>query len=282
MGTALDHLLSVVPGTAGVGHEESHEHTRHGRSGKEASKGLDTEDATDDDGGKNRGYTRKDHLPKCGIGRDRHTARGIRLLRPVHDTGLFTELPPDFLHHTLRRTANSRHREGSDEERQHPAYEQPDHNQRIDQVDAGLVQPHLAGIGGEQRERRQCCGANGESLALGSSRISDRIQGVGDRTRFPPQATHLADSARVVRNRTVRVNRHGHTDGRQHSNRSYANPVQAGGQERGVNRNTNEEHGNGRGLHADGKPRDQIRCGPRLTGFGDLSDWPRGCVVLGD
>ena len=281
VGTALDQLLGVVPRAAGVGHEQSHEHAVTVAPARRPPR-ASTPRTTDDDRSENRCYTRKDHLAKRGIRRDRHAASGVRLLCPVHNAGPFTKLPPDLLDHSLRARPTAVIVRAAMKKGSVPPMNNPiTTNGFTRSMPLSASPTSLAYAENRARAVRAAepmanplpCAAVVFPIASRESVIA-RV--------FRPQPTHLANTARIVRDRPIRVYRHRHTDCRQHADRRYADPVQASRLKGSEDGNTNEKHGNARRLHTYGQSGDQVGRRPRLAGFGNLSNRPRGCVVLGD
>ena len=72
----LDVLLGVVPGTAGVRHEDRQRKARHERAGEQAAEGIDIDEA-DDERHDDRKGAGDDHLLERRIRADGHATGGV-------------------------------------------------------------------------------------------------------------------------------------------------------------------------------------------------------------
>ena len=90
------------------------------------------------------------------------------------------------------------------------------------------LRPTVFGIGGVKCQRRQRGRTDGEALPDRSRRVSESIQTVRDPAGLGSQPAHLRDSAGVVGDRAVGVDRHRDANRSEHSDGRDPDPVQAG------------------------------------------------------
>ena len=90
------------------------------------------------------------------------------------------------------------------------------------------MERHGLDVRGDNGKRRQCCRADRESLANSCRGISELVQSIGNFAHFFTETRHLGDTARVIRNRTIGIDRHGDTDRSQHTHRGDTHAVQTG------------------------------------------------------
>ena len=115
-------------------------------------------------------------------------------------------------------------------------------------------------------------------LPIGGGRVPDRIQLVGPVTDFRFHPRHLGQTARVIRNRPVCVDRKLYSRRSKHSEGGYGNTVESGGEKSAVGcqaENNNRKPGS---LHSDLDTRNDIGCRAR---FGSPGDSENGLVLLG-
>ena len=136
---------------------------------------------------------------------------------------------------------------------------------------SGVVHLHGFHEGGNDRQRRQRRGADGEALADGGRGIAHLVQAVSDRAGLFAHAGHFGDTTGVVRYRAVGVDRHGDTHGRQHAHRGDADAVQAGQGSGDVDDGGQEQDRQYYRLHTYRQAGDHHRGGPGFTGFGNSS-----------
>src|SRR5699024_3328852 len=88
----LDDLLRVVPGAAGVGQQDRHQHAGRDRPGEVAGQGRGPEPEADGDGGGDREQAGGGQLAQRVAGDDVDHAAVLRLRGAVHDPGDLPEL----------------------------------------------------------------------------------------------------------------------------------------------------------------------------------------------
>src|SRR5690606_26659491 len=118
-------------------------------AGEEAAEGVEAHVADDDrrEDGDDAG---RDHLLERGLGRDVDATRAVRLPGALEEAGDLTELATHLGDHPGGSTADGGHGEGTDEERQDATDEKTDDDRRVDDVEAGLLEPDGAGVGAEE------------------------------------------------------------------------------------------------------------------------------------
>ena len=171
----------------------------------------------------------------------------------------FPELSSHFSNHAGRRTAHGSHRHCREQKWHHGPDEQSTHNTWVGHIDR--FQAGSRHVGAEQRQCRQSGGTDGKSLADGRSRIPHGIQLVSASANIFGQATHLGNTTRVVRNRTVRINRQLNPGIGKHAHRGNRDPVQPSQFVCTQNRKGNQQHRDGCRQHPHSKTGDYVgRC----------------------
>src|SRR5690606_35980779 len=236
----------------------------------------------DDDGRRHGDEAGRDHLAQRGARGDVDAAGAVRPAGALHEAGDLAELAPDLGDHAGGRAAHGRHGEGGDEEGQHAADEHPDDDLGVDDVEADLVQADRARVRAEEGEGGERGGADREALADRRGRVADGVQPIGDAAHLGAEAAHLRDATCVVRDRAVRVHRHGDADRREHADRRDADAVQAGEVVRDPDRERDQQDRCGRRFHADREAGDDVGRGAGLAGIRDAPHGPGRRVVLRD
>ena len=142
----------------------------------------------------------------------------------------------------------------------------------------------LVCVVGEEHQRGETRRANRVALGHGLGGVAHGIQRIGDVADLFRQVGHFRNPTCVVRDRTVRVERHNHAGHRQHCRRRDRDPIQLTELVGGVDRHAHREHRQGGGSHRDAEAGDDIG---RMTGLGGRRDvlyWRvfGAGVVLGD
>ena len=120
---ALNILLGVVPGTAGVGHEHRHGKAGDGHAAQQAhhAGGAQHQASSQrhDDGQQGRHH----HLMQGTLGAQGHAGGVVRVCLVLHDARDLLELAADLHHDGLGRLLHRAHGEGGEDEGQHGADE---------------------------------------------------------------------------------------------------------------------------------------------------------------
>ena len=280
----LDELLGVVPRPARVRHGEGEEHAAEEGAGEDPAQGFRTDPEADHPGHRHRDDPGRDHPPDRGGGRDVDATLRVRLGVPLQEARDLPELAPDLVDHVEGGVAHRGHRERGDEERKDPADEEPDQHLRLADRKGEARYRSRDGlhVGGDDREGGEGRRPDREPLADGRGGVADLVEGIGDRAGLLPEPAHLRDPARVVGNRAVGVDGHGHADRRKHPDRGESHSVEPREQARDGDDDAEGEHRDGHRLHALGEAGDDHGGGAGLAGPGDpLHRAARG-VVLGD
>ena len=105
-------------------------------------------------------------------------------------------------------------------------------------------------VGRDNGKRRQGGCADGETLADGCGGVAQLVQSIGNLTNFLTQACHLSDTARVVRDRPIGINRHGDADRCQHPDCGDTHPIESGKPARDEDDDAQHEHRHHHRLHS--------------------------------
>ena len=177
-----------------------------------------------------RDQARQHHLAKRSGRRDIHTLGVVRFAGAFHQAGNFAELPADLLHHRHGCLTHGSHRDGRDQEGHQAADEHADQYVRViqSQVDTrtaggGVNRFHE---GGDDRECRQRGSADCEAFTHGRRGVAEFVQRVGNRPGVFTQPCHFSDTARVIRDRAVGINRHGHAHRGEQADRGDADAIE--------------------------------------------------------
>ena len=128
---ALDVLLRVVPGTAGVGHEDGHEHSRWPTAPASKPPSMAGFEAADDDGDDDGQDARQHHLLQGAVGGDGHALVVLGLGLVLHDALDLAELAANLFDHGVGRAGDGAHGKRGEHERHHGADEDARHDQRV-------------------------------------------------------------------------------------------------------------------------------------------------------
>lgn len=90
---ALDILLGVVPGPAGICHHDRQDKAADGGSGQHAGHAVDSQHNSHQDRGRHSDNSRRQHFFLGGARTDIHTSFIVRLCPAVHQARDFPELP---------------------------------------------------------------------------------------------------------------------------------------------------------------------------------------------
>ena len=252
----LDHLLGVVPGTAGIGHEDRQHEARTEAADQQAHDARHAEDEADNHRHDDGQQAREEHLTLRPARRDGHAARIVGRTLAREDSLDLAELAPHLLHHALGRAAHGVHRQAAEEERHHRADEDADEHRGVHQRDVivghevedrGLLDQalrpvgeeqfgnavvqqadaDLLDVGGQQRQRREGRRTDGKALARGGRRVAQRVEGVGTLAHLGTQTAHLGVAAGVVGDGPVGVGGQRDAQCREHAHGGDADAVEA-------------------------------------------------------
>ena len=251
----LDHLLGVVPGAPGIGHEDRQHEAGTQSADQKAHYARHPEDQSDNDRSGDGQQARKQHLTLRTAGRNGDAARVVGRSLAREDALDLAELAAHLLDHALRGAAHGVHRQPAEEERHHRADEDADQHRGVhqrhavifheienrgvlheahrpvghfehrhpvvDQADADLLD-----IGGQQREGRQGRRSDGEALARGGRGVAQRVERVGAFADLGAEAAHLGIAARIVGDRAVGVRGQRDAQRREHAHGRDADAVE--------------------------------------------------------
>mmetsp|Transcript_103610 Transcript_103610/g.298401 ORF Transcript_103610/g.298401 Transcript_103610/m.298401 type:complete len:434 (+) Transcript_103610:257-1558(+) len=243
----LAQLLRVVPGTAGVAHHDGQHRGAADATRQHAHDHARPDEEARDERREDGVQARRDHLLHGAAGRDHDAAIGIRLhlvllgefalggdlldgLEERHALGILhlAELPAHFLDHLGGGLAHGHHGERAEEKGQHGAEQGAGEEDRVRNLEGqrGAVRGLLL-EGGEQRERGEHRGANGEALAHGGGGVAEGVQGVCLRSDLGAKTGHLGEAAGVVRHRAIGVRGQGDGQRAKHAHRCEGDAVLA-------------------------------------------------------
>ena len=134
------------------------------------------------------------------------------------------------------------------------------------------------GVGDEQGQGSESCGTDGKAFSHSSGGVSDSIQTIRDLADAGGKMGHLRDTAGVVRDGTVGVDRNGNACCREHADGCKRDAVEAAGEVGADNADTDQNDRNCSGLHA---YRDTAYDSGRGTCFGLLRDLSDEAIVTG-
>ena len=240
----FDVLLGVVPGAAGVGHEDGHEDAGDQRAGQHPAQGLHAQKQPHRQGDDHRHDAGHQHLLEGGGGGDGDAGLVVRLALALHDAGDGAELPAHLLDHLIRRLGHALHRHGGKHEGQHAADQQADGDLVVQNVDAADADPHRLGIADEEGQGGQGGGADGKALAHGGGGVAHCVQLIGNVPHILRQAAHLGNAACVVGNRPVGVHGHGDAGGAQHPHGGQGDAIQSADPVGEVDAHADQQNGN--------------------------------------
>ena len=252
----LDVLLGVVPGTAGVRHEDRERKARHERTGEQAAEGIDIDEA-DDERHDHRKGAGDDHLLERRVGADGHAAGGVghHTLLAFAQARNLPELAADLFDHRRGGATDSVDRERSEEEGKPGADEEADED-----VDVTHVQAEAAAFLGngelealEEGKRSERSRADSEALGDSGSGVAKRIERIGDLADRRVEFGHLGDATRVVGDRPVGVDGDDDTGRCEHADCSNGDAIDPAAGAKGLlaapvgDTHTDEDQGNRRG-----------------------------------
>ena len=283
----LDVLLGVIPCAACVGHEHCHHNAGDECACKQTAESGRSEDEADCEGNDNCHKTGNKHfLESCGGG-DGNALLVVGLALAFHDAGDLTELTANLFDHLVSCLGNGVHGHCGEDEGKHTADEQTDDDCGIKNADTRLAELNKLASnfylcclceGDEQCEGGQSGGADSEALAHCCGGVADCIELVGDLTDGVVETAHLGDTAGVVGDRTVSVDRNGDTGGGEHTDCCKCDTVEVGALVGNKDSNANQNDGDPGGHHADCNAGDD---GRSRTGLGLMCNLLNGLVIAG-
>ena len=186
-------LFGVIPGAAGVGHEDGQHDTGDERACEKTAQGCGSQDDADQQGADNCHDAGNKHLVQgclCGNG---YTGSIIRFTGSFKDSRNGAELAADFFDHLVGCLGHRVHSQGREEKREHTAKEEPDNDFVVKQVDTLLKEPDCLGVGDEQGQGSESCGTDGKAFSHSSGGVSDSIQTIRDLADAGGKMGHLRD-----------------------------------------------------------------------------------------
>mmetsp|Transcript_103609 Transcript_103609/g.298393 ORF Transcript_103609/g.298393 Transcript_103609/m.298393 type:complete len:434 (+) Transcript_103609:257-1558(+) len=240
-------LLRIVPGAARVAHHDGEHRGAAYATREEAHDQARSDEEAANERREHGVDAGSDHLLDGAASGDHHATVGIRLdlvlfgelplgcrlldcFEQRHAVGVlhFAELPADLVDHLGGGLAHGHHRQGGEEEGQHGAEQAAGEENRVRDVET--QRRAVRGLlleGGEQRERGEHRGANGEALAHGGGGVAEGVQGVCLRSDLGAKTGHLGEAAGVVRHRAIGVRGQGDGQRAKHAHRCEGDAVLA-------------------------------------------------------
>ena len=125
------------------------------------------------------------------------------------------KLPAHLLHHPKGRPSHCPHGISGKEKGNNTSNKEASHHVGVHDVD--LVQPGCLNIGGKESQSRERRRANGKPLGNGRSRITGGIEGVSDLAHVSLHMGHLGNTAGVIRDRSIGIDRYGNASNGKHA-----------------------------------------------------------------
>ena len=275
----FDVLLRVVPGAAGVGHEDRQQNAGDERSGQQAAEGFRTEQNAHQQRNHNGHDARNDHLMESRGGGNTDAGCVVGLRGAFENAGNLTELTANLFDHLVGRFGDRVHRHGGEGEGKHAADQKTDDHIGGENIDADGFKIDLVGVGDKQRESCERGGADGKTLAHGGRGVADGVEFIRDLTHMGIQAAHLGDTAGVVGDGPVGVHRDRDAGGGQHADGGQSDTVEIIGNTIGdIDPDADQDDGHPGAHHAD---RDAADDGGGGAGFGLIRNALDGFIIAG-
>ena len=196
---AFDVLLGVIPGTAGIGHEDGEQEAGNSSTGQHTHPALEAEEQPHTDGGHDADDGGQDHLVQGGLGAEVNAAGIVRIRLAVHQADDLLKLTTNLYHDGLGGTADRLHGECGKDEGQAGADEQADqynggHHREIIEGDGSADLLNLFNVGSDESQSGEGGRADGEALTGGGEppapgrtfrRYRRRYRQRGRRRRWP-------------------------------------------------------------------------------------------------
>ena len=219
---AFDVLLGVIPGTAGIGHEDGEQEAGNGSTGQHTHNALEAEDQTHNDGGHDADDGGQDHLVQGGLGAEVNAAGIVRIRLAVHQADDLLELTTNLYHDGLGGTADRLHGECGKDEGQAGADEQADqynggHHREVIEGDGSADLLNLFDVGSDESQSGEGSRADGEALTGGGGGVAEGVKRIGALTNLRLQAGHFGDTAGVIGNGAVGIGGQGDAQRSQHA-----------------------------------------------------------------
>ena len=241
----LHELLRIVPGAAGIGHEDCEHEACAETADEEAEHACHAEHDAHEDGDDDCDECGNEHFLLGGLGGDLHAALVVRGALTGEDALDLAELPADLDHHLGCRASHCVHREAAEEERHHRTDEHACKHCRIHQADVVVVKDveyacsggvNLAGyavhqfsctvernldlldVGCEECKCGECRGTDGEALSGGGGGVAEGVEDVGALTDLRLEFGHLRIAAGIVGDGAVCIGGEGDSEGAEHTN----------------------------------------------------------------
>ena len=189
----FDVLFRVVPGTAGVGHEDCHGEAGDRDAAQQTDHAFTAEDQSGGDGDHDGEKGGDDHLLQSALGADGDAGSVVGICGAFHDALDLTELPADFHHDMLRGVLDCAHGVCRKDKGQHGADKQTDKDQRV-------RERKIHGRFACRGELRICNGDVGDQK--GESKVSAVFYGLDGKkktTKAVKAKVALADGLSAVR-----------------------------------------------------------------------------------
>ena len=275
-------LLSVIPCTASVSHQDCNQYAGSQRAANQAAQSFSTEQEANQQRSNDSDNTRHNHLVQSSCSGDVYAFLVVSFSFAFQQAGDFVELTTNFLDHLVSSFTNRFHGHSTEYERQGCTDEQTNQGYRVQQVDC--FQAYSVCISREQSQSSQSSGTDSEAFTNSSGGVTNGVQGIGDFTYFRRQLGHFCDTTSVISDRTISVNCYGQTGSGQHTNCSQGDTEQAHacifstahGEECQDYTNADEDHRQEGGVHANSQTGDDGGC---RTGFGLLSNLLNGSII---
>lgn len=300
--TSLDVLLGVIPSTTRVGGGESNLDTRNNAASKNSVSGLVAEQDSTKKRRDDNKETWGNHLFEGGVSRDGDASLEVWLsflgasLSSVHSL----ELILDFTEHLLSSITDSLHGHGGEPVWEHGTNEETSESERLKDVDlvsigslCGLIfnVVHLSDAvgdtsdeGTEEGKSDEAGRSDSETLSDGSGGVTSGIKVISSLTNSFIEVGHLSNTASIVRNGAISINRESNGEAAEHANGSESDTIHSSEMEGNKNGDSETEDGDDAGEVSEGETVDDIGGSTVFAGFSELTGRGvlLGSVVLSD
>ena len=268
----LDVFLGVIPGTAAGAHGNGHEQTGDDGAHQQAAQGRRPEDQADHNGRNNRQQAGDHHLFDGRCGQHVHSRVVLGLARAVHDALDVAKLTSHFHHDRARSAADRFHGHGTEEVGNQAADEQADDDFGVAQVelDVGTQALQFVGVVGEKHQRSQTGRADGVAFGDGFGGVAHRVQRIGDVAHAGRKFGHFGDTAGVVGDGAVGVERDHDAGHAQHGGGGNGNAVQAAQVKGAVDGGAHKQHRPCGGAHGHAQAGDDVGAVAGGGGLGNV------------
>ena len=226
--SVFDVFLGVVPSTAAGTHGNSHEQTGDDGAHQQATQSRWAQDQADHDRGDHGQQAGDHHFFDGCSGQHVHSGVVLGLAGTVHDAFDFLELAAYFHHHGTSGTAHGFHGHRAEQIRNQATNEQTNDDFGVAQVELDMCAQafEFVGVVSKQHQRGQTGRADGVAFGHGFGGVAHSVQWVGDVAHAGWQFGHFSNTARVVGDGAISVQRNHDTRHAQHGGGRDGDAVQ--------------------------------------------------------